>query len=52
MITLSLGCRASNCSVIAVEKTNVPSLPDKSFAMFMVSSLPPNKSKSSNSSTA
>ena len=51
-IILSLGCTASNCKVIAVEKTNVPSLPDKSLAKFIMSFLPPNKSESSNSSTA
>ena len=47
-IILSLGCTASNCMVIAEEKTNVPSLPAKSLAIFMVVSCPPNKFEVSN----
>ena len=49
---LSVGGKASNCRVIAVEKAKVPSLPDKNFATFIVGSFPPNKSEVKNSSTA
>ena len=52
MMILSLGCKVSNCKVIAVENTKVPSLPANNLAKFKVVSCPPNKFEVNNSSIA